>query len=174
MSSHCFGARVYVIRHYALRWSRDKLARKLVERGHRLPLDDSLELREVTRDEIKRWERGESEPSYVTKRHVAIVLRIRHEILDPEEHPGDISPEGLVALARARGLTPPQINQYWTLTKQRALFKGNPGIGEWISIIEQLSIAEQGTLFTSGTWCTHCGGWIEDGDAECPDCGNIE
>lgn len=176
MGSHTFDARLFAIRHYVLSWSRDKLAKAIAAKGAALPLDDGSELTQVTRDDIKRWERGEDEPSSVTKHFVAEVLGVPHEVLDPAEPYGDVSPQGLVALARARGLTRAKLNRYWKLTKQKALFKGNPGLGEWMSIIQQLAESEppQENLFKDGSWCTHCGGWICRGLLSCPDCGNVE
>ena len=178
MSGHTFGARLYLLRERVMRWSRERLAKKLRERASRLPLDDAGDLPAITRDDIREWEEGRIEPSYVTRRILAQVLRIQHEILDPDESTGGLSPQGLLSLARAKGLSPDEISYYWQLTRHRALFQGNPSAGEWVSIIEQMAGAtpapRQRELFEGGAWCTHCGNWVSRDITACPECGSAE
>ena len=172
MSGHTFSARLYVLRNYVLGWPRTKLARLIRERAAKLPSDDGNELRRVDEDVVRSWEKGFVEPSYVAKKIVAEVMGFRHDLTDPDESGrGHISPQGLIELARAGGVERDDLIYYWRETKHRALFKGNPGVGEWIQIIGLLVQGRQAHLFRDGTWCTHCGAWIEKERRLCGSCG---
>ncbi len=171
MSGHSFGARLFVLREHILGWSRRHLAEQLRRYARALPTDDAGGLLEVSAEDIRRWEKDTVEPSFVTKKVISQVLGFPHDLLDPEGSNGSLSPQGLIQLGRAGGVSPEDIRYYWTETKRRARFSGNPGIGEWIQIIGILAQGRQGQLPLRGRWCTHCGDWVPAEAIVCLTCG---